>query len=189
MTSLPHYHPSSTDEDLLPVVDEHDRVTGSAPRREVHECGLRHRAVHIVVRNGMGELLLQERGRGKDSYPGWWDVSVGGHVDAGEDYNDAAVREAGEELGIARAPVTEVARRPPSGVSGNEFIRIYDCLYDGPLAPPPGEIESVRWVRVEELLHEARPDHPEPRWRITPSGLESIRLWAAAMKERGAWPC
>ena len=184
MTQEPRYHRSSTDEDLLPVVDEHDRVVGTATRREVHARGLRHRAVHIVVRNSAGRILLQERGPGKDSFPGWWDVSVGGHVDPEEDYTEAAAREAEEELGIRGAPLREVAHRPPEAISGQEFVRIYDCLYDGPVSPPPEEIASVRWEDPEELL---RPGSSEGR-RVTPSGLESIRYWAEAMRGRGEWP-
>ncbi len=177
------YHPSATDEDLLPVVDGEDRVVGTASRREVHARGLRHRAVHVVVRNGQGQVLLQKRGDGKDSFPGWWDVSVGGHVDPGEEYQEAAAREAAEELGIRGTALREVARRPPTALSGHEFVRIYDCLYEGPVSPPPEEISAVRWAGAEELL---QPDSAEGA-RVTPSGLESIRLWAEAMQERGEW--
>jgi isopentenyldiphosphate isomerase len=53
--------------------------------------------VNALVVNGRGEVLLQKRPRGKDN-GGLWDKSVGGHVSAGEDFDDTLVREAGEEL-------------------------------------------------------------------------------------------
>lgn len=176
---MTEYIPSSTDDDLLPVVDEEDRLVGEVPRRRVHLEKLRHRAVHVVVEDGRGRVLLQLRSGGKDSYPHWWDISVGGHVDPGEDYLTAAKREIQEELGI-HADLLEVARREATPESGWEFIRIYTCRSNGPFSPPPEEIEDTRWVDAKELMEHAH-SQPEPEtWRVTPSGLISLRLWAEA---------
>ncbi|MCC5877864.1 MAG: NUDIX domain-containing protein [Candidatus Sumerlaeia bacterium] len=181
---MTHYLPSSTDDDLLPVVDEKDQLVGEAPRRRVHMEKLRHRAVHVVVEDGHGKVLLQLRSRGKDSFPLWWDISVGGHVDSGEDYLTAARREIGEELGIS-GELREVARRDAAPDSGWEFVRIYTCQSTGPFAPPPDEIEDTRWVDAAELMANGH-SSPEPEsWRITPSGLISLRLWAEATGVRG----
>lgn len=180
----PHeiYHPSSTDADLLPVVDENDVVVGSATRGEVHRRKLRHRAVHIVVLDAAGAVILQKRSAKKDSHPGWWDVSVGGHVDVGEEYHAAAVRELREELGIENAPIREVARRDAAPESGWEFVRIYECVWTGP--PPPfnrDEIDALKHWPARDLIAEAHsePDS-NPDTRITSSGLASIRLWHQA---------
>jgi isopentenyldiphosphate isomerase len=181
----PTYHPSANDGDLLPVVDEHDRVVGRAPRREVHLKRLLHRAVHIVItrRNGT-EVLLQHRSAHKDSHPAWWDISVGGHVDPDEDYESAAVRELREEMGVV-GTLVERARRPAAADSGWEFVRIYECAHEGPFAPAPSEVDEIRWASVEELLQRATSDGPPGPWRITGSGLASIRLWAAARPANG----
>ena len=53
----------------FPVVDEQDRLLGDAPRAEVHGNNLRHRAVHILIFNHLGELFLQKRSRWKDRHP------------------------------------------------------------------------------------------------------------------------
>lgn len=50
------------------------------------------------------EVLLQRRSEEKDSYPGLWDVSAAGHVAAGGNYLETAVRETAEELGISLEP-------------------------------------------------------------------------------------
>jgi len=84
--------------EFFPVVDEHDRLIGQAPRAEVHGDNLRHRAVHILLFNRKGELFLQKRSRHKDRHPCVWDSSAAGHVDAGEDYDAAAARELQEAL-------------------------------------------------------------------------------------------
>ncbi len=171
------YHKSSTDDDLLPVVNDRDEVIGSAPRREVHLKCLLHRAVHAVVVDGKGNVLLQLRSMLKDSHPGWWDISMGGHVDVGETYEAALTRELREELGID-ATGREVARRDATVESGWEFVRIYEVHCTGPFSPAKSEIDELRWVTTDELLERADPGHDDPMWRITHSGLSSIRLWA-----------
>ena len=86
------------------VVDENDRVVSHASRHEVHRAKLRHRAVHVFVFNGAGELFLQKRSRWKDTHPGKWDSSAAGHVNSGDNYAATAPREMAEELGVtARA--------------------------------------------------------------------------------------
>jgi len=65
-----------------------------------------HRAVHVLVVNAAGELLLQKRSARKDIQPGKWDTSVGGHLEPGESYFAAALREMREELGLSGLPLT-----------------------------------------------------------------------------------
>src|ERR1700722_15312119 len=87
-------------DELFDVVDADDRVIGEAPRREVHARKLLHRATHVLVHDANGRLFLQRRSLGKDTFPGCWDSSCSGHLDAGEDYPEAARRELGEEIGL-----------------------------------------------------------------------------------------
>jgi 16S rRNA (adenine1518-N6/adenine1519-N6)-dimethyltransferase len=132
------------------VVDEHDRVTGTAPRAEVHGNNLRHRAVHVFLFNHHGELLLQKRSRWKDRHPQLWDSSAAGHVGAGEEYDATALRELQEELGV-RAELTRVAKLPASQETGQEFIWLYRGEHDGPFAPARGEIEAVQFFPREVI--------------------------------------
>lgn len=171
------YVPSSTDSELLAIVDASDNVIGTATRREIHERGLRHRAVHIVVLNRAGLILLQQRSSKKDLFPGWWDISVGGHVDAGESYEDAVVRELREEMGIV-APATWVGTAEPGETTGWEFQRVYECHFDGALNPSADEVSGVRWESLDTILHRMGPDWDHPETSITPAGLNSIRIWA-----------
>ncbi|HEY0370339.1 MAG TPA: 16S rRNA (adenine(1518)-N(6)/adenine(1519)-N(6))-dimethyltransferase RsmA [Chthoniobacterales bacterium] len=125
---------------LFAVVDENDHVIGSAPRGEVHANNLLHRAVHLLLFNAKGELFLQKRSRWKDRHPGAWDSSAAGHVDAGEDYDDAAERELREELGVS-TELERVAKLPASERTGMEFIWIYRGQHDGPFQLARSEIE------------------------------------------------
>lgn len=124
----------------FPVVDGQDRLVGEAPRAEVHGNNLRHRAVHILVFNHLGELFLQKRSSRKDRHPRLWDSSAAGHVDAGEDYDVAANRELQEELGVS-AELTRLVKLPASETTGQEFIWLYHARHDGPFELARSEIE------------------------------------------------
>jgi isopentenyl-diphosphate delta-isomerase type 1 len=147
------YRPANLDE-LFDVVDMDDKVVGHAPRREVHAKKLLHRAVHVLVHDEAGHLFLQKRSMSKDTFPGCWDSSCSGHVDAGEDYVTAARRELGEELGWhdANLPLRPLLKLGASPETGYEFIQIFLM---GPLSGPfelhPEEITEGRWIVPGEL--------------------------------------
>ena len=102
-------------EEIFDVVNERDEVIGRAPRREVHARGLWHRAVHVLVFNARGEVFLQKRSLKKDTAAGRWDSSSSGHVDAGEAYDDCAVRELREEIGLVVAQPPARRFKIPAG--------------------------------------------------------------------------
>jgi len=81
----------------LSVYDAQGRVVGACARQAAKRSGLRLGAVNVLLVNGRGELLLQRRRPDKEN-GGRWDKSVGGHVGEGEGFDQAALREAGEEL-------------------------------------------------------------------------------------------
>lgn len=133
-------------EEYFDVVDESDRPVRRATRREVHANGWLHRAVHILVFNASGELFLQKRSLRKDVSPGLWTVSCSGHVDAGEDYDTAAQRELGEELGLQVSAVPpKWLRLEPCRETGLEFSWIYRLNADGPFVLNPVEIDRGEW--------------------------------------------
>jgi isopentenyldiphosphate isomerase len=86
-----------THEELLNVYDAAGTIVGARPRREAKASGLAVGAVNVLLANAAGEVLLQRRPLDKEN-GGRWDKSVGGHVRAGETFDETAVREAGEEL-------------------------------------------------------------------------------------------
>lgn len=84
-------------EELLNVYDARGRVVDARPRREARASGRAVGAVNALAVNARGEVLLQRRLPGKEN-GGLWDKTVGGHVSAGEGFDDCVLREAGEEL-------------------------------------------------------------------------------------------
>src|SRR5580700_9257086 len=90
--------------ELVDILDENGNVVGTATRREMRQRQLPHRCVYLLVFNTRGELFIHLRTATKDIYPSHWDVAIGGVVAAGESFDAGAVREGGEELGVALAP-------------------------------------------------------------------------------------
>jgi isopentenyldiphosphate isomerase len=88
--------PEKPDE-RLSVYDDEARPAGAMARGEAKRSGLAVGAINVLLVNARGEVLLQKRREDKEN-AGCWDKTVGGHVGAGEEFDAAAVREAGEEL-------------------------------------------------------------------------------------------
>lgn len=139
-------------QDIFDVVDEEDNVLRQEPRAIVHRDKLLHRAVHIFVFNQEGQLYLQRRSMTKDTAPGKWVSSCSGHVDTGEDYDEAAYRELIEEIGL-RDPqeMKLIFKEAPCRQTGYEFVCVYTCQSEGPFVLDPEEISDGRWVDMEHL--------------------------------------
>jgi len=138
--------------EIFDIVDEQDKVTGQACRQEVHRNpSLIHRVVHVLVFNPKGELFLQKRSRFKDMHPGKWDTSVGGHVNAGESYERAALREMREELGIEGTKLEYLHTYIHRNSRESEFVRSYRCCWDGSVRTDPEEIEEGRFWSLKEI--------------------------------------
>jgi len=124
----------STPDEEFPVVDKNDRICGNASRAEVHGNNLRHRAVHILIFNGVGDVYLQQRSRWKDRHPLKWDSSAAGHVTAGESYDETARRELKEELGVD-VPLERIFKLAASARTDHEFICGYRGVVSEDLSP------------------------------------------------------
>lgn len=137
--------------EMFDVVNESNEVVGQLTRGEVHKRKLLHRAVHVFVINKRGQIYLQQRSHLKDVSPLKWDSSAAGHLDAGEDYASAAVRELGEEIGI-HVPSTELAAQIPAGDNtDHEFVELRLAHHDGPVRCLPEEIATGEWFKPEDI--------------------------------------
>jgi isopentenyl-diphosphate delta-isomerase type 1 len=139
-------------EDIFDIVNERDEVIGRAPRSEVHARGLLHRAVHVLVFNSRGEVFLQKRSMKKDRQPGVWDSSCSGHVDSGEDYDQTAVRELQEEIGLKlKAPLARLFKVDVCPETDAEFVWVYKCQDNGLFQLDPDEIDAGDWFAPERV--------------------------------------
>jgi len=141
-------------EERFDIVDPSDRVIGSAPRSEIHARGLLHRAVHLWIQDPAGRILLQRRSLTKDREPGKWTSSVSGHVNSGEEYDTAMLREIPEEIGVPAASCLDFRRLgyfPACRETDQEFVWLYHAMHPGPFQPDPGEVASLEWFSPDQL--------------------------------------
>src|SRR3989338_514134 len=85
---------------LLDVVNEKDEIIGSRSRIDIHRLGLLHRDIHVWMFDEKHDIFFQKRGLDR-FMAGLLDATVGGHLNKGEDYMEAAIRETKEETGIS----------------------------------------------------------------------------------------
>lgn len=163
---------STRSTELFDVVDANDRVLYTESRDVVHRDNLMHRAIHVFVFNAAGQLFLQRRSLNKDTAPGRWVSSCSGHVDAGEDYDSAALREMGEEIGLYQPQnLQRIFKEDPCRQTGNEFVWVYTCCSEGPFTLDPSEISEGQWIDQDALRHWMRERPRDFAWSF-------VHLWA-----------
>lgn len=159
--------------ELVERVDEFDRVVGVVERREAIERKWLHRVAVTVCRDTAGRVLVHRRPEGVSRFPGQYDWLVGGAVEVGESYAEAAARELVEELGV-RAPVRHVVTFLCRGVISPYWLAVHEAVVVGDLAPDPGEVAWWRWLTEEELRRAVR------RWEFVADGVVALERYAAA---------
>ena len=153
------------------IVDDNGMPTGEIiSRNAAHKDGIQHRTAHVWIikeKPGGYDILLQKRSMNKDSFPGQYDTSSAGHIPAGDEPPESALRELKEELGIDAAPEDlhyagsfhiqyekEFHGRP---FRDNEIASVY--VYCSPvdiatLTLQESEVEEVRWFDLDEVWNE-----------------------------------
>lgn len=138
-------------EELFPIVDEAGNIVDAATRGECHDGSRRlHPVVHLHVFNSRGELYLQKRPAWKDIQPGRWDTAVGGHVDLGENVEQALRREAREELGITGFTPEPLGSYVFESDRERELVYAFRTVYDGDIRPSD-ELDGGRFWTAEDI--------------------------------------
>ncbi|MGW1187542.1 NUDIX hydrolase [Streptomyces sp. NPDC002559] len=154
-------------DEILDIVDENDVVVGRAPRGEATARGLRHRCVFIEVRDADGRLFVHRRTPTKLVFPSRYDMFVGGVVGAGESYEEAALREAEEELGVSGLPRPEPLFKFLYEGEHSWWSAVYRVRCELPVDP---QVEEVAW---HSFLTEAELAERIDDWEWVPDGLEA----------------
>lgn len=180
MSQSPPGSPQASADEIIDIVDADDRVVGQAPRGEAYARGLRHRCAFVLVRDAEDRIFVHRRTAAKLMFPSLYDLFVGGVLGAGESYDEAALREAEEELGVGGLPRPE-----------HLFTFLYE---DGPRAwwsavyqvrcdlPVHPQVEEVAWhafLTEEELTARLT------QWEWVPDGLDG---WRRLLEWRAARP-
>jgi len=139
-------------EEIVPIVDSADNVVDQVPRSVMRSRVLRHRVTYIFVFDSTGNIFVQKRTATKDLYPGYFDLAAGGVVCVGESYEESALREAEEELGIRHKPL-KFHFKYYFEQSGNRcWGKVFSCLHDGPFDLQVEEVASGEFVGIDRIL-------------------------------------
>jgi len=140
-------------DELFDIVDEGDIVIKQEMRSIVHQLGLWHRGIHVLLFTHKGELLVQQRSKDRAQAPSSLDCSVSEHVKAGEDYYSAAIRGLKEELGVERIDIHPLIKfKMNYGPNDNEISELYQGVVDPVIVNfDPVEIERIDYYSISEL--------------------------------------
>ncbi len=147
-------------DELIDILNADGTSAGKSCLKSIaHQRGYYHATVHVWFYTIDHQLLLQKRGAQKKTYPNRWDVSVAGHVHAGESIEEAAVREVKEEIGlsISTQDLTKIAvrkgeRSHPNGIKDNEFYHVFICKLKksvGELSRQEDEVDDLQLFDLE----------------------------------------
>ncbi|MEH1886106.1 NUDIX hydrolase [Nostoc sp.] len=143
------------DDEILDIVDESDCVVGQKKRSEIYRQGLcNFRVVNAFVVNSLGQLWIPRRSAHKTIFPLCLDVSMGGHVETGETYEDALQRELKEELNLElnMVNVRLLGYLIPYQYQVSAFMKVYEIKLDwNPEYNKSDFIESF-WLSPDDLI-------------------------------------
>jgi 8-oxo-dGTP pyrophosphatase MutT (NUDIX family) len=159
-------------DEVIDIVDEHDNVVGTSPRGEAYARGLRHRCAFILARDAEDRIFVHRRTARKLVFPSMYDMFVGGVVGAGESYDETALREAEEELGVSGLPqptrLFTFLYEDATG-RGSWWSAVYEVRCELPVRPQAEEVAWHAFLTEEELA--ARLEE----WPWVPDGLAAYR--------------
>lgn len=146
-------------DELIDILNSDGTPTGKSCLKSVaHQHGYYHATVHVWFYTNTKKLLLQKRGAQKKTYPNRWDVSVAGHVHAGESIEEAAVREVLEEIGLhvsknelQKIAVRKGERSHPNGIQDNEYYHVFICRLTKGVHELSRQEEEVDDLKLFEL--------------------------------------
>ena len=152
-------------DELIDILDANGNLTyRTAMKSKAHKNGWYHQTVHVWFYTLDGKILLQQRSKNKDVFPLLWDVSVAGHIGAGENIKISAVREIEEEIGLSIQPVA----LQKIGIYKSEHKHsdtLIDCEYHHTfiaelkiplhaLQKQESEVESLKLISIDQFKNE-----------------------------------
>jgi isopentenyl-diphosphate delta-isomerase len=152
-------HGLGADSDALILVDADDHRLGQLSKALCHQGrGILHRAFSLLIFNGSGELLIQQRARSKRLWPLYWSNSCCSHPRSGESMEMATQRRLREELGISCGLdfmfKFEYQAQFDANGAEHELCSVFIGRCADPVRINGEEILAWRWISPEALQAE-----------------------------------
>ncbi|MEI7810241.1 MAG: NUDIX domain-containing protein [bacterium] len=147
-------------EEYIDIYDNEGNLLGKKTRKESHENGFWHKTVHVWIINSKGEVLIQKRSTQKENNANKWSGSVGGHISAGDNEINTAIKETEEELNLklSKEDFVEIGKIKHSATTGkyinNEIKTIYVVKMDldlNKIKIQKEELSEVKFIKFNEL--------------------------------------
>ncbi|WP_435622676.1 NUDIX hydrolase [Flagellimonas sp.] len=158
-------------DEWVDILDDDGTPIGETQlKSEAHRLGLFHPTVHIWCYDKNGFVLLQQRGKDKTTFPLKWDVSVAGHVAAGEPIELGALREVEEEIGVKisneqleKIAIFKTEHQHSEAVFDREFNHTFLCKLSQQtqLKKQESEVETLEWFPLEKFKDWVKTNHKD----------------------------
>ena len=146
-------------DELIDILTSEGKQTGeTALKSEAHKNGWFHATVHIWLFTADEKILLQKRALTKKVFPGLWDISVAGHVSAGESILSSAKREVLEEISLEledtdfiKIGIRKHKISHKNGIIDNEFHHVFIAELKVPVNTLTIQKEEVDAIKLFNL--------------------------------------
>lgn len=137
------------------LVNKDDAVIGEKWRDELVDTDC-WRIIGVWVTDYDGNILLQQRSMKKKVGPGLWSTACEGTVEINDSYEETAIRELEEEIGIKNKELEPLSKSHFKSVFGWRIDCTYLCKIDRktPITIQESEVEQVKWFTPDELRTE-----------------------------------
>ncbi len=136
-----------------PIVNNDDQIIGYKNKELAYKKGAMLRSIQIFVYNPKRELFIQKRAKNKSRYPNYFCASVAGHVEPGESYRKAAIRELKEELGLKKVENLKFITKEITPVGENNYamMALFTIKTDEFITLQKEEIDSGNFYTIEKI--------------------------------------
>lgn len=154
-------------QEIFDVINENDEVIGQASRWQCHhDKNLIQRAIGVIVVDQNKKIFIQKRSQTKDKYASYWNLSAAGHVESGNSYEQTAVKELEEEVGIKVKikDLIEIGKFLQRAKTETEMFKVFLVRNNGPFKLNKKEVELGQWIDLYEFGNK----YKNKSYKVTP---------------------